>query len=237
MFADLSRRLRMYRQACAVPLLLALLMVPGNGASACSEIPHCWFTLASVPAAPFGDWLARDLLERLEKTIGSDTRNATLRGRTGQASDLAAAILSREASTAGKESNPRKAVGGAVVEFEIRSDKGSREINGDPYCLWGPTLQCREIRTATIRYLALSSAHDVLGIDELSLKAVSTIDWSWHGFIPAGCILLRKVELVFGASPWMVSLWLGQGTPATPAAGMASYLPAIFSTPPGVIRK
>lgn len=237
MFAERLRGRPAPLQACAAAALLAFLAVQGMVASGCSEIPHCWYPLASDSAAPLESWLARDLIERMGKVLGEQAGQASVRWRQNPGPSLDGTALTREAAATGLEWTPGEASGKPVMEFEVRSDAGTREVNGDPYCLWGPTLQCRETRSATVRYLALSGSRDVIGIDELSLKAMSTIDWSWHGFVPAGCILLRKVELVFGESPWMVSLWLGQGSLGSPATGVATSAIAGSVQPEDVILR
>lgn len=231
MFAEHSRRRKAPLQAYTAAALLALLAVQGMVASACSEIPHCWYPLASDSAASLENWLARDLIERMGRVLGDHAGQASVRSRESPGPGLDDAVLTREAAATGLEWKLGDVPGKPVMEFEVRSDSGTREVNGDPYCLWGPTLQCRETRSATVRYLALSGSREVIGIDELSLKAMSTIDWSWHGFVPAGCILLRKVELVFGESPWMVSMWLGQGSLGSPASGVATSTVAATAVP------
>ncbi len=237
MFAERSRGRPARLQTYAAIALLAFLAVQGMAASACSEIPHCWYPLASDAAAPLENWLARDLIERMGKVLGDHTPQASVRWRETPGRGIDAEALTREAAATGLEWKLGDVAGKPVMEFEVRSDAGAREVNGDPYCLWGPTLQCRETRSATVRYLVLSGSRDVIGIDELSLKAMSTIDWSWHGFVPAGCILLRKVELVFGESPLMVSMWLGQGSLGSPAAGVATSAIAAMIASEGVIYR
>ncbi len=216
----------------ALARLLVLLVALGRAGPvpACTEIAHCWFDLASASDGRLGVWAAADVMARVEGVLASGVTRVGWCLRDGGAG-LAAEQFASAASGTRLDWRRQAAAGGilaslpahldALVELQPVAGSGHTLLRVDPYSPYGPTLRSETKQTAVVRYLAFGPEGQVCGIDELNLGESLVIDWNWHGFMPLGGLLLRRVEVFAGVPPLLAACWLATSLASGPASAPA----------------
>ncbi|MBF0542966.1 MAG: hypothetical protein HQM08_00965 [Candidatus Riflebacteria bacterium] len=190
-------------------------------ANACSDLVHCWIPIQTIPQSNLNSWILSDILERISNSLPNNIKNASVFIRNNQpprfdlndfpVSSITTTVnwsYSNDLNLKAISENPQlmqNCGAEALVELDFTEEKQETVLKIDPFCLFGPLARVEQNQMDKVRYLALGSKGDILGIDEISVGASLTLDWNFHGFLPLGLIALHQVSVILGKQPLMMA--------------------------------